>query len=80
MKTLKDYFKKFEDEVVGIMRNKEYIEANNGLGWNVDLFRYRIVRNFSLVKRFIKAQYNLENQRDLWNTTVDLLNASKAFN
>jgi len=81
--TLKDIFKKFEDEVVRLMvRNKEYIEANNGLGWNVDLFDIRrigAVRNFSLVKSFIKAQH-LENQRDLWNTTVDLLNASKAFN
>jgi hypothetical protein len=77
--TLKDIFKKFEDEVVRLMiRNKEYIEANNGLGWNVDLFDIRrigAVRNFSLVKSFIKAQ-PLENQRDLWNTTVDLLNDS----
>jgi len=77
--TLKDIFKKFEDEVVRLMvRNKEYIEANNGLGWNVDLFDIRrigAVRNFSLVKSFIKAQH-LENQRDLWNTTVDLLNDS----
>jgi len=77
--TLKDIFKKFEDEVVRLMiRNKEYIEANNGLGWNVDLFDIRrigAIRNFSLVKSFIKAQ-PLENQRDLWNTTVDLLNDS----
>jgi len=79
MKTLKDYFKEFEDEVVrSMVRTKEYIEANNGLGWNVDftdLTRLSAVRNFSLVKSFIKAQ-NLENQRDLWNTTVDLLNDS----
>jgi hypothetical protein len=40
---------------------------------------YRHFQNFSLVKRFIKAQ-PLENQRDLWDTTIDLLNASKAFN
>jgi hypothetical protein len=77
--TLKDIFKKFEDEVVRLMvRNKEYIEANNGLGWNVDLFDIRrigAVRNFSLVKSFIKAQ-PLENQRDLWNTTLYLLNDS----
>jgi hypothetical protein len=77
--TLKDIFKKFEDEVVRLMvRNKEYIAANNGLGWNVDftdLTRLSAVRNFSLVKSFIKAQ-PLENQRDLWNTTVDLLNDS----
>jgi hypothetical protein len=41
--------------------------------------RYIIFKNFSLVRRFIKAQYNLENQRDLWLKTIDLLNASKAF-
>jgi hypothetical protein len=77
--TLKDIFKKFEDEVVRCMvRNKEYMEANNGIKWNVDLFDIRrigAVRNFSLVKSFIKAQ-PLENQRDLWNTTLSLLNDS----
>jgi len=79
MKTIKDIFKKFEDEVVRIMvMNKEYIAANNGLKWNVDLFEIRrigTVRSFSLVKIFIKAQ-PLENQRDLWNTTLSLLNDS----
>jgi hypothetical protein len=79
MKTIKDIFKKFEDEVVRIMvMNKEYIAANNGLKWNVDLFEIRrigAVRSFSLVKIFIKAQ-PLENQRDLWNTTLSLLNDS----
>jgi hypothetical protein len=76
-KTLNDIFKKFEDEVVRVMvRNKEYIEANNALGWDFHgICRIAAIRNFSLVKSFIKAQ-PLENQRDLWNTTVDLLNDS----
>ena len=65
-KTLKDYFKEFEDEVAGIV----------DMSYPDELIIYE---NFNLVRRFIKAQ-PLENQRDLWNTTVDLLNASKAFN
>jgi len=65
-KTLKDYFKEFEDEVAGIV----------DMSYPDELIIYE---NFNLVRRFIKAQ-PLENQRDLWLTTVDLLNASKAFN
>jgi len=79
--TLKDIFKKFEDEVGRVMY-KAYIAAkeymDKGLAGYVDLseiHRIGAVRNFNLVKGFIKAQ-NLENQRDLWNTTVDLLNDS----
>jgi hypothetical protein len=76
-KTIKDYFKEFEDKVVeGIIKEVMIVE---GVVKISDSIRLTIVKNFSLVKRFIKAQ-PLENQRDLWNTTVDLLNASKAFN
>ncbi len=79
MKTIKDYFKEFEDEVVGIKGIIEEITENGIVVTNFDSARPIIFRNFSLIKSFIKAQ-PLENQRDLWNTTVDLLNASKAFN
>jgi len=72
-KTIKDLFKGFEDEVAGI-------QTLFSLGlMGHDSARPSIFGHFSLIKRFIKAQ-PLENQRDLWNTTVDLLNASKAFN
>ena len=70
-KTLKDYFKEFEDKVAGI-------EGNKGLWPGVNL-RYHICKSFSLIKRFIQTQ-PLENQRDLWVTIIDLLNDSKAFN
>jgi len=66
-KKLEDYFKEFEDKVAGIV--VEMIDPDVLI----------IYENFNLVIRFIKAQ-PLENQRDLWNTTVNLLNASKAFN
>ena len=71
-KTLKDIFKEFEDKVESI-----HTLYSLGLMDSVST-RLSIVRDFSLIKRFIKAQ-PLENQRDLWNTMVDLLNASKAF-
>jgi len=75
-KTIKDYFKEFQDKIVGIEGN---IVHNNGPVWTFDSPRTKILKHFSLIKRFIKAQ-PLENQRDLWLTTVDLLNDSKAFN
>jgi hypothetical protein len=75
-KKLEDYFKEFEDKVAGV---EEIIVHNNGPVWTFDSPRTRILKHFSLIKRFIKAQH-LENQRDLWLTTVDLLNDSKAFN
>jgi hypothetical protein len=77
-KTLEDYFKEFEEKVVGI----EGIREAKIVGDEVSYFipaRPDIFKNFNLVKGFIKAQYNLENQRDLWLTTIDLLNDSKAF-
>jgi len=77
-KTLKDYFKELEDNVVGIEKR---IVACNALTWNVDfneVTRLRAVSDFSLVKGFIKAQ-PLENQRDLWLTIIDLLKDSKVF-
>ena len=76
-KTLKDYFKEFEEKVVGIERIIEEVRDNRVVmtySTSPDTFK-----KFSLVKGFIKAQH-LENQRDLWNETVDLLNASKVFN
>jgi len=77
-KTIKDYFKEFEDKVAGIEGIIEKIIEDDGI---VSIYDSTpsIFKSFSLVKRFIKAQYNLENQRDLWHTTVDLLNDSKAF-
>jgi len=78
-KTLKDYFKEFEDEVVGVKGIIEEITEDGLVVTNFDSARPIIFKSFSLIKRFIKAQ-PLENQRDLWLTTVDLLNASKAFN
>jgi hypothetical protein len=66
-KTLKDYFKELEDKVMSI-EDMSYPDELS------------IFENFNLVRRFIKAQKNLEYQRDLWDTTVNLLNASKAFN
>jgi len=75
-KTIKDYFREFEDEVMGI----EGIIDNKGLIWpTVNSTRYHICKSFSLIKRFIQTQ-PLENQRDLWVTIIELLNASKAFN
>ena len=70
---IKDLFKGFEDEVEGI----QTLFSLGLMGY--DSARPSIFGHFSLIKRFIKAQ-PLENQRDLWNTTVYLLNASKAFN
>jgi len=70
---IKDLFKGFEDEVEGI----QTLFSLGLMGY--DSARPSIFEHFSLIKRFIKAQ-PLENQRDLWNTTVYLLNASKAFN
>ena len=78
-KTIKDYFKEFEDEVVGVKGIIEEITEDGLVVTNFDSARPIIFKSFSLIKRFIKAQ-PLENQRDLWLTTVDLLNASKAFN
>jgi hypothetical protein len=72
-KKLEDYFKEFEDKVVGIV---EMIDGVEVMSYSA---RPIIFRNFSLIRRFIKAQQNLENQRDLWLTTIDLLNDSKAF-
>jgi len=77
-KTLKDYFKELEDNVVDLEKK---IVASNALTWNVDftdLTRRIAVSDFSLVKGFIKAQ-PLENQRDLWLTIIDLLKDSKVF-
>jgi len=75
-KTLKDYFKEFEDKVAGIegIIGREIRDDSRKR-----MIINNIINNFILVKRFIKA-HNLENQRDLWLTTVDLLNDSKAFN
>jgi hypothetical protein len=73
MKTIKDYFKQFEEKVVGIV---EMIDGVEVITYSP---RDGIVRYFGVIKRFIRAQYNLENQRDLWNETVNFLNASKAF-
>jgi hypothetical protein len=72
--TLKDIFKEFEDKVEGI-----HTLYSLGLMDSVST-RPEIVRRFGLVKGFILAQQDLENRRDLWLTTVDLLKASKAFN
>jgi hypothetical protein len=75
-KTLKDYFKEFEDKVAGIegIIGREIRDDSRKR-----MIINNIINNFILVKRFIKA-HNLENQRDLWLTTVDLLNDSKVFN
>jgi len=75
-KTIKDYFKQFEDKVAGIegIIGREIRDDSRKR-----MIINNIINNFILVKRFIKA-HNLENQRDLWLTTVDLLNDSKAFN
>jgi hypothetical protein len=79
-KTLKDYFKEFEDKVVGIETISKGLEGVKiGFRLQNDSARLSISNNFSLIQRFIKAQ-PLENQRELWLTTIDLLNASKAFN
>jgi hypothetical protein len=82
MKTIKDYFKEFENKVVSnpglIEQIIEQIIAGEPVQ-DFDSIRRRIFKHFNLVKSFIKAQ-PLENQRDLWNETVFLLNASKAFN
>jgi hypothetical protein len=67
-KTLKDYFKEFEDKVAILPGVWSFVPTED-----------MIHKDFDIVKRFIKAQH-LENQRDLWDTTVNLLNASKAFN
>ena len=79
-KTLKHYFKEFEEKVAGIDGFIEIKEDKDGIRTFEYSPRPIIFKSFSLVRRFIKAQYNLENQRDLWLTTIDLLNASKAFN
>jgi hypothetical protein len=73
MKTIKDYFNTLEQKVVGIV---EMIDGVEVMSYSA---RYNIVRYFGVIKRFIRAQQNLENQRDLWNETVNFLNASKAF-
>ena len=75
-KTIKDYFKQFEDKVAGVegIIGREIRDDSRKR-----MIINNIINNFILVKRFIKA-HNLENQRDLWLTTVDLLNDSKAFN
>jgi len=79
-KTLKDYFKEFEEKVVGIKTISKGLEGVKiGFRLQNDSARLSISNNFSLIQRFIKAQH-LENQRDLWLKTIDLLNASKAFN
>jgi len=75
-KTLKDYFKEFEEKVVGNPGIREEM-IDYGLVRTID-FRPIIFNNFSVVKGFVKAQ-PLENQRELWLKTIDLLNASKAF-
>jgi len=77
-KTIKDYFKEFEDRIVGIEGIIER-EVRDGRVVSTYSPRYSIVTYFGLIKRFIRAQQNLENQRDLWNETVNFLNASKAF-
>ena len=78
MKTIKDYFNKFEQKVVGIEGIIEKEVRDNRV---VSTYSPRdsIVTYFGVIKRFIRAQQNLENQRDLWNETVNFLNASKAF-
>jgi hypothetical protein len=78
MKTLEDYFKKFEDKVAGIegIIEKEVRDGRVVITYSPGP---SIFDNFNLVKKFINAQY-LENQRDLWHTTVNLLNDSNAFN
>ena len=73
-KKLEDYFKEFECKVVGIV---EMIDGVEVMSYSA---RPIIFKSFNLVKGFIKTQQNLENQRDLWLKTIDLLNASKAFN
>jgi hypothetical protein len=75
-KTIKDYFKEFEDKVAGVegIIGREIRDDSRKR-----MIINNIINNFILVKRFIKA-HNLENQRDLWLTTVDLLNDSKVFN
>ena len=75
-KTIKDYFKQFEDKVAGVegIIGREIRDDSRKR-----MIINNIINNFILVKRFIKA-HNLENQRDLWLTTVDLLNDSKVFN
>ena len=79
-KKLEDYFKEFEDKVVGIETISKGLEGVKiGFRLQNDSARLSISNNFSLIQRFIKAQ-PLENQRELWLTTIDLLNASKAFN
>ena len=72
-KTIKDYFKEFEDKVAGVQ--SIYSVGLAGPGPT----RYYIYKSFSLVKGFIKAQHNLKNQRDLWLTIIDLLKDSKVF-
>jgi len=93
-KTLEDYFKEFEDKVVGIEENPKVMDIEEirevmdiaditgaiSFDETGTILKYRIFKYFRLIERFIKAQQNLENQRDLWNTTLYLLNASKAFN
>jgi hypothetical protein len=75
-KKLEDYFKEFEDKVAGVegIIGREIRDDSRKR-----MIINNIINNFILVKRFIKA-HNLENQRDLWLTTVDLLNDSKVFN
>ena len=78
MKTLEDYFNKLEQKVVG---DPGIVwEIRDGIKVMTYSPRDNIVTYFGVIKRFIRAQQNLENQRDLWNETVNFLNASKAFN
>jgi hypothetical protein len=91
--TLKDIFKKFEDEVAGIEENPKAMDIEEirevmdiaditgaiSFDETGTILKYRIFKYFRLIERFIKAQH-LENQRDLWLTTINLLNDSKAFN
>jgi hypothetical protein len=67
------YDLQFETDEIEFISDSERLVAERA-------FRYRIFKYFRLIERFIKAQQNLENQRDLWLTIIDLLNASKAFN
>jgi hypothetical protein len=78
-KKLEDYFKEFEDKVVSLEGTIEVEIIDDAILRTFDSTRPSIFKHFSLIKRFIKAQ-PLENQRDLWLTMIDLLNASKAFN
>jgi hypothetical protein len=78
-KKLEDYFKEFEDKVVSLEGTIEVEIIDDTILRTFDSTRPSIFKHFSLIKRFIKAQ-PLENQRDLWLTMIDLLNASKAFN